>query len=76
MTKAPSSLEKRGAILSEWTATQLERALDPKRDPFDIVIEEGGPYHVRGHLPEYLQRLETTGRAHWIEPILDRHRDI
>jgi choline-sulfatase len=66
-------LEEGRSILSEWTATQLDRALEPKRDPLEIVIEEGGPYHVRGRLPDYLRRLEDTGRAHWIEPLLARH---
>jgi hypothetical protein len=61
------------AILLDWTATQLERALDPKRDPLDIVMGEGGPYHVRGHLKEYLRRLEDTGRSQWVQPSLARH---
>ena len=60
-------------MLSDWTLTQLDRALDPKRDPLEIVIEEGGPYHVRGHLTDYLVRLEETGRGQWIEPLLARH---
>jgi choline-sulfatase len=62
-------------ILSEWTVVQLERALDPKRDPLEVVIDEGGPYHVRGRLPEYLRRLEETGRSRWVEPLLARHGD-
>ena len=66
-------LDEGRTILSEWTATQLDRALEPKRDPLEIVMEEGGPYHARGHLPAYLRRLEVTGRAQWIEPLLARH---
>ena len=33
------------------------------RDPLVNVIAEGGPYHVRGQLPAYLERLRATGRA-------------
>ncbi len=66
-------LAEGSSMLTEWTTTQLERALEPKRDPFDIILDEGGPYHVRGHLPEYLKRLEATGRSQWIEPLLSRH---
>ncbi len=69
----PDACTRGREILSEWTTTQLDRALDPKRDPLDIVIQEGGPYHVRGHLPEYLQRLEATGRGQWVAPLLARH---
>ncbi len=66
-------LGKARKILSEWTVAQLDRALDPKKDPLEIVIGEGGPYHVRGHLHEYVRRLEETGRSRWIEPLLARH---
>ena len=37
-------------------------------DPHDIVMEEGGPFHVWGELPDYLARLRATGRA----PIADQ----
>jgi choline-sulfatase len=60
-------------ILTEWTVVQLDRALDPKRDPLEIVVDEGGPFHVRGRLPEYIRRLEDTGRSRWVEPLLARH---
>jgi arylsulfatase A-like enzyme len=32
-------------------------------DPLDTVLEEGGPWHVRGHLLEYAERLRSTGRG-------------
>ena len=32
------------------------------RDPHDNVMAEGGPFHVRGRLPAYLERLRATGR--------------
>ena len=68
-----SMLNQGRAILEEWVTAQLNRALDPKRDPLDIVLAEGGPYHVRGHLHDYLRRLEETGRSQWVEPLLTRH---
>ncbi len=72
-TAGTSILAQGRTILSKWTSSQLDRALHPQRDPLEIVIEEGGPYHVRGHLPEYLRRLEDTGRVQWVEPLLARH---
>ena len=42
-------------------------------DPMDIVRAEGGPYHTRRHLPEYLDRLRATGRGHWADVLLERH---
>ena len=60
------------SVLEKWTATQVSRSLAP-RDPMDIVLEEGGPFHVRGHLPAYLERLAETGRSAWVETLLARH---
>ena len=68
-----SMLDQGRSILEEWVTAQLDRALDPKIDPLDIVLAEGGPYHVRGHLRDYLRRLEETGRSEWVEPLLARH---
>jgi len=42
-------------------------------DPLDTVLEEGGPWHVRGHLLEYAERLRSTGRADWAAVLLARH---
>ena len=58
--------------LEDWTAEQLANSAVPI-DPMDIVRAEGGPYHTRRHLPEYLERLRSTGRGHWADVLLDRH---
>ena len=50
------------AILERWFAEMAPTAA-PCRDPLVNVIAEGGPYHVRGQLPAYLERLRATGRA-------------
>ena len=48
--------------LNDWYQKMMA---DPARgkDPLLNVIEEGGPYHVRGQLKEYLSRLRETGRS-------------
>ena len=38
------------------------------------MLREGGPYHVRGQLPAYLERLRATGRAAWAERLAQRAR--
>ncbi len=60
-------------MLQEWTSNQLSRALGDQRDPIEVVLDEGGPYHVRGHLAAYLQRLRQTDRGHWAD-ILEARR--
>ena len=60
------------SLLSDWTSSQLERGYSPV-DPMEIVLAEGGPFHTRGHLPEYLDRLRNTGRSHWADVLESRH---
>ncbi len=52
------------ALLDEWTTAQLGRSL-AAQDPLQTVLDEGGPFHVRGHMPAYLQRLRETNRGDW-----------
>ena len=59
------------SLLDEWTAAQLARS--GAEDPIDTVLAEGGPYHTRGHLPAYLQRLRDTGRSGWADLLAERH---
>jgi arylsulfatase A-like enzyme len=42
-------------------------------DPLWTVIREGGPYHARGQLTKYCERLEETGRAWAIPELKKRH---
>ena len=49
-------------LLSQWYAAALPTAARG-RDPLANVLKEGGPYHAKGHLPAYLERLRATGRA-------------
>lgn len=38
------------------------------------ALREGGPYHVRGYLAEYADRLGATGRAEYAEESEQIHR--
>jgi arylsulfatase A-like enzyme len=42
-------------------------------DPMWEIISEGGPFHSRGRLSEYCERLEQTGRARYIPELKQRH---
>ncbi|MEC7843913.1 MAG: sulfatase [Actinomycetota bacterium] len=68
----PEVAQKGQGLLATWTDQQLARSYSPF-DPMEIVLEEGGPFHTRGHLPSYLERLEKTGRSHWAEVLRERH---
>jgi choline-sulfatase len=50
------------AYLVEWQHTMICTS-EHQVDPLMTVLREGGPYHARVDLPEYLIRLRATGRV-------------
>ena len=60
-------------LLSQWHAAMVRNAARG-RDPLENVMLEGGPFHVRGELPAYLERLRATGRGELAEALAARYR--
>ncbi len=60
-------------LLSHWHAAMVRNAARG-RDPLENVLLEGGPYHVRGELPGYLERLRATGRGELAAALAERYR--
>ena len=59
-------------IILNWTEAQMKKG--PQMiDPMWTVMREGGPYHIRGALAGYLQRLENTGRAEGAKRLREKH---
>jgi arylsulfatase A-like enzyme len=69
---AAGVLDRSRDLLDDWTTTQVARSY-AARDPMVTILEEGGPFHVRGHLARYLARLEATGRSEWAAVLRSRH---
>jgi hypothetical protein len=59
-------------ILNNWHDDMMATMPD-NVDPLWTVIREGGPYHPRGRLREYCERLEQTGRAWAVPELKKRH---
>ncbi len=58
-------------LLEIWYKEMLEK--EPKNeDPMKIVLKEGGPFHTRGMLDNYLKRLQKSGRQDMIKTIQNR----
>ena len=57
---APQALQQGQAYLAQWL--EENRPYARGRDPHENVMLEGGPFHIRNQLPEYLIRLRSTGR--------------
>jgi choline-sulfatase len=59
------------AKLGNWHAEMMVDAARG-RDPLQNVIDEGGPYHVRGKLAEYLVRLRQTDRHSYADALEEK----
>jgi arylsulfatase A-like enzyme len=60
------------ARLETWLAETMALS-DTDVDPLVTVMREGGPFHCRGELPAYLERLRSTGRAHHADRLAATH---
>ena len=67
-TSKPEVIERANRELEAWYAEMAQ-----PNDPMDTVMAEGGPFHTRGQLGRYLERLRATERAHWAEALEQRH---
>lgn len=57
--------------LNEWHKEMMTTS-SSKIDPMQTVIEEGGPFHTRNELENYIKRLRKSGREELIPLILKR----
>jgi choline-sulfatase len=73
-TENPEIVARAMSLLEEWYAAMMRTATHAQ-DPMWTVRREGGPFHTRGHLPAYLQRLRETGRGIWAERLAAAHPD-
>jgi arylsulfatase A-like enzyme len=60
------------ALLEDWR-TEMALKAEKDVDPLVTVIREGGPFHCRGELPAYLDRLRSTGREAAAAALEARH---
>jgi arylsulfatase A-like enzyme len=70
----PDLVDKAMGMLAEWQHEMMLRSRTDV-DPLMTILREGGPSHTRYQLPEYLERLRATGRAHHAERLARLHPD-
>jgi len=68
----PELVDRGMSFLTDWYQ-KMAATSQYNVDPMMTVLREGGPYHTRGMLPAYLERLRDTGRAHHAERLAGRH---
>ena len=70
----PDLVEKGLALLNTWYDEMMAKSEDGI-DPMQVVLQEGGPFHTRGMLEGYCERLEKTGRKEAAEKLKSQHQD-
>jgi len=68
----PDVVARAMAKLEDWYAEMARTATRPD-DPMRTVMAEGGPFHTRGQLAKYTERLRATEREHWARALEERH---
>lgn len=68
----PDIVDHANRLLEDWRSAAMARS-EVDVDPLATVLREDGPYHCRGELPAYLERLRATGRASHAETLSSRH---
>jgi arylsulfatase A-like enzyme len=58
--------------LNEWHDAMMKKT-GSDVDPLWTVMREGGPFHCRGELKAFVERLEATGRGHAVPELKRRH---
>jgi arylsulfatase A-like enzyme len=73
-TSKLGELDEGRDLLASWRGDQVVTAARG-RDPHNNVMAEGGPYHVRGKLPDYLKRLRQTDRSGLADKLSEKYPD-
>lgn len=68
----PDKVNEGLALLERWVTEQLMSS-DTKEDPMMKIIEEGGPFHTRGKLPDYAEYFKRIGRPEISELMLKKY---
>ncbi|MCM3596148.1 sulfatase-like hydrolase/transferase [Metabacillus idriensis] len=71
----PEIVGKGLQLLDAWVAEQMASS-DSPTDPMWNVIQEGGPYHTRGNLENYLISLRQDGRHEAAMRLESRHEKL
>ncbi len=71
-TARPEVCAEGARLLAAWHDQRMA-ALPDAVDPLWTVMQEGGPFHSRGQLEAYCQRLEATQRGQAAAQLRQRH---
>jgi hypothetical protein len=70
----PALVDRAMRHLADWEREMMLTS-EHNVDPMMTVLREGGAFHTRSFLPEYLKRLRATGRGHHADHLAKLHPD-
>lgn len=70
----PDVVNRAMGLLADWQQEMLLRSAHDV-DPMMTVLREGGPFHTRGELAAYAERLRATGRSAHADRLEALHPD-
>lgn len=70
--KHPEICAQGAKIILDWHDMMMKKS-GSTVDPLWTVLAEGGPFHTRGALPGYLERLAATNRANGAERLKQKY---
>ncbi len=68
----PQVREHGAALLAQWF-DEMMLSSDDGVDPMQTVLREGGPFHARGWLESYCERLRATDRGAGADILMQKH---
>jgi choline-sulfatase len=70
----PQVVEQARSLLQQWH-TEMMFASRSNVDPMMTVLREGGPFHAKGQLPQYIRYLRDVGRDDLVTRLEERYTD-
>lgn len=68
----PALCHEGNYLLSEWHDIMMS-TMESQIDPLWTVIKEGGPFHAKNKLENYITNIHKAGREELIEELIRRH---
>lgn len=69
----PEICAKGAKIILDWHDQAMLEAKQTE-DPMWVVLNENGPYHTWNSLPQYIKRLEATGRGEGAKKLKEKYK--
>jgi hypothetical protein len=68
----PEIFAKGAKLILDWVDEMMKKSIY-QTDPLWTVMKEGGPFHSRGELNNYIKRISGTEREYGVEKLKEMY---